>query len=281
MQRVSGFLITPALLAVCNLAVGEVERSPREKLDPMDQPLVTDRPDFTESTEAVPPGHFQLEVGYTFTTDREDGISVREHAFPQTLLRIGLFDDLELRLGWNGYAWSQESSKSVEEGQIVRSSEWVQGGGDISVGFKLKLWEQEGLLPHFGFIGEITTPAGSPNQTSGDVDPAVKLLWAYDLSDSLAIAGNINFASLTEDRERFVQAAASLSLAVALNDTFGTYVEYFGEYPISEGRDAAHVLNGGVTCLVHKDLQLDLLAGVGLNEAADDYFIGLGFSWRH
>ncbi len=37
--------------------------------DPMQEPLVTDRPDFTESTEAVPAGHLQLEAGYTFTLD--------------------------------------------------------------------------------------------------------------------------------------------------------------------------------------------------------------------
>ena len=46
---------------------------------PLTEPLVTDRPDFTESTDAVPRGHFQLEMGYTFTYDRERKERRRDH----------------------------------------------------------------------------------------------------------------------------------------------------------------------------------------------------------
>ena len=41
--------------------------------EPLTEPLVTDRPDFTESTLTVPFGHVQLETGYTFTYDDEGG----------------------------------------------------------------------------------------------------------------------------------------------------------------------------------------------------------------
>ena len=34
--------------------------------DPMNAPLITDRPDFTESTQAIPTGHFQPEAGPPF-----------------------------------------------------------------------------------------------------------------------------------------------------------------------------------------------------------------------
>jgi hypothetical protein len=54
---------------------------------PLTEPLVTDRPDFTESAEAVPYGHFQLAVGYTFTFDRESKDRVRDHTAPEILLR--------------------------------------------------------------------------------------------------------------------------------------------------------------------------------------------------
>src|SRR5215475_7721761 len=36
---------------------------------PLTEPIDTDRPDFTESPETVPRGHFQLEDGFTFTLD--------------------------------------------------------------------------------------------------------------------------------------------------------------------------------------------------------------------
>ena len=73
----------------------------------INQPLVTDRPDFTESTDAVPYGLFQLEVGYTFTHDRESGVRNQTHTSPELLLRAGLAQDFELRIGWAGYVWSR------------------------------------------------------------------------------------------------------------------------------------------------------------------------------
>ena len=156
----------------------------------------------------------------------------------------------------------------------------MQGASDLSLGFKLKLADQEGLRPHFGVIAELSLPIGGAPATSGDVDPAVKLLWAYDLGESLSVAGNLNLAVPTQDAHRFVQAAASLSVAAALTERLGTYIEYFGEYPASDGEDAAHVLNGGFTFLINDNLQIDIRAGFGLNDEAPDLFAGVGFSVR-
>ncbi|MGH7563856.1 MAG: hypothetical protein ACREK5_05485, partial [Gemmatimonadota bacterium] len=54
-------------------------------------PLVTDRPDFTESALTVPRGDPQLESGYTLT--RADDAD--EHALGEVLLRIGVAGRLE------------------------------------------------------------------------------------------------------------------------------------------------------------------------------------------
>jgi len=246
-----------------------------------DEPLVTDRPDFTESTDAVPTGRVQLELGYTFTYDREGSERVRSHSFPEFLTRVGLAENFELRVGWSGYTWADERFESATRaGRPVIRDDHIQGANDMSVGFKLKFCEQEGLRPHLGLIGEISLPSGSTGHTSADVDPGIKLLWAYDLSESLSLAGNLNLAVPTQDGHRFVQASASISLAASLNDWLGTYIEYFGHYPAADGEDAAHSLNGGFTFLINDDVQIDVLAGFGLNEQADDFFTGVGLSWR-
>ncbi len=245
------------------------------------EPLVTDRPDFTESTDAVPRGHFQLESGYTFTYDREREDRLHDHTAPELLLRIGLVDNLELRLGWTGYSWTQEQFETgTRAGRDVRREDWSQGANDLSFGLKVKFCEQDGLRPHLGAIMQITTPSGSPSISSGDVDPEVKLLWAYDLTDRLAVAGNINLGVPTEDGHRFVQSSASISLAMALTERIGLYTEYFGFYPNADEADAAHYANGGLTFLITDNFQIDVRAGVGLNEEADDFFTGIGFAWR-
>ena len=40
-------------------------------------------------------------------------------------------------------------------------------------------------------------------------------------------------------------------------------------------------LNGGFTVLINNDIQWDIRAGVGLDEAADDFFAGSGISLRY
>ena len=122
--------------------------------------------------------------------------------------------------------------------------------------------------------------SGSAANTSGDVDPEVVLLWAYDLNDRFAVAGNVGFAVPTELGDRFFQTSASLTGALAITDKLGTYVEYFGIYPNAMGSDAAHNLNGGFTYLFTDNLQIDIRAGLGLNEEADDFVSGIGLSWR-
>ncbi len=249
--------------------------------DPMKEPLITDRPDFTESTEAVPAGHVQLEVGYTFTFDREGTDRTRDHAAPELLLRIGLVENLELRIGWDGYSWTESQFEAESRsGRRTTREDWTRGANDLSLGFKYKLVEQDGWIPHFGVLGAITVPSGSAGFSSGDVDPELILLWAYDLTDSLAIAGNVGFALPTENGSRFFQTSASVSIAIAVTDRLGAYAEYFGFYPNTEGSDSAHTINGGLTYLISNDFQIDVRIGAGLNEEADDFFTGVGFARR-
>lgn len=249
---------------------------------PLTGPLVTDRPDFTESTDAVPYGHFQLEMGYTFTYDREQTDRVHSHTAPEGLLRLGMLENFELRIGWDGYQWSENLFETqTRAGRSVRREEWTQDSIDMSLGLKYKFLEQDGLLPHFGVIAEVSVPSGSGEASSGDVDPTVVLLWAYDLADGLSVAGNVGLGVPTDPEERFFQTTGSLSFAVALTDRLGAYVEYFGFYPNTARSDCAHSFNGGFTYLITENFQVDIRAGMGLNEEADDFFTGAGFAWRY
>lgn len=248
---------------------------------PLDQPLVTDRPDFTESTDPVPLGRWQLEMGYTFTYDREGSERRRDHSAPEFLTRIGIAEGWELRIGWAGYAWTQERQRGeTQVGRPITHESWSQGANDLALGFKVKLAEQRGPIPHLGLIGEISVPTGSAGTGSGDVDPAVKLLWAYELSEKFSVAGNLNVAVPTENAHRFVQASGSVTMALAVSERWGAYLEYFGLFPNADGADCAHYVNGGLTYLINDNVQLDWRVGAGLNREADDFFTGVGVSWR-
>lgn len=73
--------------------------------DTGDEPLVTDRPDFTESAETIAPGHLQIESG--ITRSRED--ATETDSVGEILLRVGLTPNLELRAGFNSYLYLAKS----------------------------------------------------------------------------------------------------------------------------------------------------------------------------
>ena len=250
--------------------------------DAMSQPLVTDRPDFTESTLTVPAGHAQLESGYTFTYDRNSDVRTSDHAFPEILLRVGLVEDVELRIEWAGWSYGESLySERNDAGRTVNVSDRTLGVNDMGVGFKFHLLDQDGWQPDFGIIAKVDIPTGNQGLSSGDIDPLLGLLWAYDLDDRSSIAGNFNLALPADDGERFFETSASVSFAYSITDDLGAYIEYFGFYPSGGNDTDTHYVNGGFTYLVTKGLQFDIRVGHGLNDEADDLFAGAGFSIRY
>ena len=89
-------------------------------------PLVTDRPDRTESAAVVPRGLFQVETGYLFTRDG----GVDGHAAPGTLLRIGLGGRTELRLGHAGIAGG-ESGRGAGDSEVGAKVDLVKVGAKV------------------------------------------------------------------------------------------------------------------------------------------------------
>ncbi|MEX2218147.1 MAG: transporter [Phycisphaerales bacterium] len=234
-------------------------------------PMETDRPDFTEGTQTVPRGRVQLEGGYTFTRDRAGGVTVRDHTLPEALLRIGVVDRVEVRLGWEGYSWTRAGGGGGDDDGVL----------DGSLGFKARLLDQDGWVPDFAVIGEVSVPVGEEGKGTERFDPGVKLCWAYGLSERVGLAGNLNFAGVSGERHtRHLETSASLSLSFDVADHLGAYVEYFGVYPTERGRAEEHYFSPGLTFPIGPDLQFDIRAGVGLNDGAADLFAGAGFAVR-
>lgn len=248
---------------------------------PLTEPIITDRPDFTESPAVVPWGHFQLESGYTYSYDDEDGVRGSDQTFPEILLRVGLVKDFELRVGWVGMSLGESwFTEQNDVGRTVDRNEHEDGATDMTVGSKLHLTDANGWVPEFSVITELGLPTGTDTKMSGDVDPQIKWLWSYDLSEKFSLSGNLNFSAPTIEDDRYFQTAASLSLGLSLTDRIGTYFEYFGFYPAAPGMDCAHSLDGGFTYLITENLQIDVRTGFGLNDEADDFFTGIGVSFR-
>jgi len=76
--------------------------------------LITDRPDATEAPSVVPKGALQIETGALFTSFEEDVLKTQTLTYNTTLLRFGVLDNLELRLGWNVVEQSNKVTSALK-----------------------------------------------------------------------------------------------------------------------------------------------------------------------
>lgn len=238
---------------------------------PEESPIATDRPDFTESSSTVGAGVGQLETGYTFVMDREGGTTQQQHSLPETLLRVGVLRDwFELRLGWNFSAqyFPAGSNSGVE---------------DLYVATKFGLTAQDGIFPEVSFVPQISLPTGSASRTAGRALPGANLLYGWEISDALSAGGSSQFNQTIDSGTgtEFTEFAQSLTCCYSFNARLGTYTEWFAFFPA--GADTAkpeHYVNGGFTYRPTDDIQWDIRIGMGVNDAADDLFCGIGYSFR-
>ena len=248
----------------------------KDAAEKLAEPLVTDRPDFTEASSTVGLGVVQLEAGYTYMYDANDVGSTAAHSYPETLLRIGLLAEwLEARVAWN---YANLNQTEFGAGRIADS-----GAEDLYLGFKWALTGQAGIMPEMAIITQMTVPTGASVFTAGETLPGVSWLYGWDLNDWISAGGStqVNRAIDGGTDQPYAEFAQSWTIGYNLADRLGAYTEWFAIAP--DGADDEHnenYANGGFTFLVNDNLQLDVRAGVGLNEAADDLFTGAGFSWR-
>lgn len=259
-----GTSVQRILTASTLLAVLAVTASP---LAAQEQ-IVTDRPDFTESAVSVDPGRVQLETGLTHT---EAG-DVEATSFGEVLVRIGWTEALELRLGVNSYV------------DVDGAGGGDSGFEDSTVGIKLELkrpaQDAAKAVPEIALLLDTTLPTGNAGSSQSGLQPGLIFALGWTLSETLSLGVNFGGSYASAEGERFFEGSGSVALGIALSETWGAYVEYYGFVPESSGGDSTHFANTGLTYLLSDDLQLDLRVGGGLSGDDSDLFVGFGVGYR-
>ena len=133
-------------------------------------------------------------------------------------------------------------------------------------------------------VPQMTVPTGGSALTNNQVLPGVNWLYGWDVTDCLTTAGStqVNRAVDSGTGSSYTEWAQSWTVGYSLHDRVGMYSEWFALMPVSAATaQVEHYGNGGFTFLLNDDIQWDIRAGVGLNDAADDYFLGTGLSIRY
>jgi hypothetical protein len=200
-------------------------------------------------------------MGYSFLRFEDAHEKLDLWAFPGTLVRVGLHERVELRLEWAGYL-----DESLDLGSSTSED---SGWGNTALGVKIKLREEKDAAPQLALLVDAVVPSGSKSFRAERVDPAIRLAGSH---------GALTIEEASGDLDTLGLGRYSLALGIGLSERWGTFIEVFGFMPTAGG--PAHSLDSGLTYLISRTVQLDLSGGLGLNDRAEDWFVGAGISIR-
>ena len=241
-----------------------------------EEPIETDRHDFTQSARTVGRGVAQLEFGYSYFYN-DDGEEIEStHAFPELMLRVGLNDWLEFGTRWN-YA-----SRFIDE------SGNLDGAEDLRLNFKASVCEQCGCRPETAVELRSSVPTGGSDWSTDNVTIGGALIYEWEISEQIGFGGSTSYftdgagdISLFEaedgQTDSFNTWAQSAALRMHFHERSTTYLEWFGLWSDNLGNEfVQHYINIGVDVLITNDFVIDFRIGKGLSSDAEDLFVGVG-----
>ena len=248
------------LILVCVLQVSAQE--------PPESIFITDRPGIGDTAYLVPSGYIQLEGGVTYQHDRTRSPLQRitTVSMPNTVIRIGIFEEMEFRLLGGEYVY-EKISVGNQEAQDHSVSAPI-------IGTKLRLTKEDARIPQTAVFLNLTLPVGSRRLHPDDVTPDFKVAGNYSLTEKVSWEANLGAA--WEDGLSHVTGFYTTALGLSISDRLATFAEVFGNM----NGPSTHGFDTGLTYLILPTLQLDISGGPALTDAAADWFIAAGISYR-
>lgn len=234
--------------------------------------IVTDRPDFVESSNVVGKGRFQIETSVALDRNKVDGVRERTYSTP-TLLRIGISDTLEARIETDG------RMRAVTD-DPVSGRQAVNGYADVSLGVKWHMADAQGASPSMGVLAHVDLDSGSSAFRAAGKGGSLRLAAEWELSDDLALGVMPGIAWQRDDNgARYTSGILGIVLGKEWTDRLRTFIEYSAPQ-IARGRHGGSVttFDIGAAYLLSDSVQIDTALSRGLNRNTPDWSWTAGLS---
>lgn len=225
----------------------------------------TDRPDQTESCFLVPKGFVQFESGFDM---QQNDPSDRGFVLPTLLSKYGVTKRFELRL---------ISTISRYTAEVVPARKYQFAVLPFEIGAKVGLWNGKKWIPGttllFHFM--LPKPASKEFQTN-HIAPNFRFSMQNGISRVCALGYNVGM-----EWDGFSSVPAyiyTVSPGFDLSEKWYCYVEAFGS--LKKGGSPEHSIDGGVAYYITPNLKVDLSSGSGISQAAPDWYVSVGCSFR-
>lgn len=224
-------------------------------------PIVTDRPDVTNSSLVVPRGSLQVENGINGTVRREagrvDGTNTR--------LRLGVFGCTELVLDlptWSGAV----------------SGRGASGFTNLAPGVKHQLGPLPGDID-LSIATGLGLPTGARRIAGPGPQPYLQFPWSRELAGGWGVSGMLTAFWLPERAGSDVLLENTVVVSRELTGTTELFVEFVGDYP--RDQRPQQLVNMGGAWRVTPTQQLDVHGGFGVDRETPRWFLGIGYSFRY
>lgn len=236
------------------------------------EPISPDRASITSNATVVPPASLQIETGVEFQRGRAAGEPAAERFAVPALIRLGLSERLELRLGGEPVVRLRGPADDTGFGDLVLSLK-----GRFLDQAEAGWWPALGVQPFFK-IPTAREPRGSERPDLGAV-----LIASKDLPWGFSIDANAGVAAIGQARsdDYIVQALVSgvLNRDLVLSGLSGFVELAFGTRAERDGRDTL-LFNAGLVYVAAPGLAFDVSAATTLFGRGPDYALRAGVTAR-
>ncbi|WP_010587326.1 transporter [Schlesneria paludicola] len=254
----------------------------------------TDRPDFTDATYSAGKGVTIIETGYTFSRSNDSGLHTSHRTLPESLIRVGLTDEFELRMKWFGYVMTDVTDQATG----LKDNSF--GGSDLYVGFKYEAFQQDDWRPMVTILGGSTLPTGTGGVSAGVMQPFGNLVlgWGFRRWLYLKASTGVDFLRNTDVTQVITGISPavpvgvhgsdsnetwhqSLSLLFQVSKRVGGFAEWYTIFSTnSSDNRGQNYIDTGVFYYLTTNVQLDARVGQRLSRETDSMFTGAGLSVR-
>ena len=235
--------------------------------------IVTDRPDFVESSSTVGGGRLQLETSVSGEHDKTDGVTTRTLQTP-TLVRFGVGPDWELRLETDGYTRTRVDDPASPP-PITQ-----YGMSDLSLGVKWHMADGAGWRPATAWLAHVDVPSGSESLRGHGARPSLRAVFEWELPANFGIGvmPGVIYDS-RDDGHRYTAGILGVVLGYEWTEDLRTFVEVAGRQlatPDNGGNIITYDI--GISYRIRQNVQIDTAVNFGANHSTPDLTWTVGLS---
>lgn len=227
--------------------------------------VASDRPGQAFNAKILEMGNIQIQAGigyFSFDPPSKSGNATQQNIYS----RFGVLENFEIH---NSFTIRQDEIKTeFAENNFGGLSQW-------NAGFRYGIYQGENFQPSFAILTDFIFDWVSEEYRPSSLGSSLTLLHSQSITEKFQLA--TNWGVTWNGNEASPTGSYVVNFSYAFTNNLGSFIETYGEYSSS---DFDIKWDTGLSYLINNQIQLDIYGGHGKNDAASDWFIESGITWK-